>query len=117
MGTVPLKFRPPSKKDQDNVMAFAPAGVMTYARGARVCAIAPCWQQSAMPRKIKERTIVIMAGHSGRQAPNNLHLFLVSELSRIALSLEQLPDELCPFQSQPIAWSLSGRSSPYRSCP
>src|SRR5258708_5491623 len=42
MGIVPLKSRPPSKKVQENVIALALFGVMTYARGARVCAIAVC---------------------------------------------------------------------------
>jgi hypothetical protein len=38
IGTVPLKFTPPSKKDQVIVTALECTGVITYARGAKSCA-------------------------------------------------------------------------------
>src|SRR6267154_2060479 len=61
MGMAPLKSRPPSRNDKDRVTALARTGVMTYARGARVCAMVICPQHSAMQTRIRERASGVIA--------------------------------------------------------
>src|SRR5882672_8872080 len=61
MGMAPLKSRPPSRNDKDKVTALARTGVMTYARGARVCAMAICPQHSTMQTRIRERASGVIA--------------------------------------------------------
>src|SRR5258708_33159631 len=61
MVMAPVKYRPPSRNDNAKVTALARPRVMTYARGARVCATAICPQHSAMQTRIRERASGVIA--------------------------------------------------------